>query len=84
MIFYRSLISLLLSILYNGIFILCFHKSDLWTHESKLFPDCLNVMLFALVLCHRAGDGIFKIKCLSVAVGVHAVFIVLPHWDNMS
>ena len=30
------------------------------------------------------GDGIYEIRCLFVAVGLNAYFIVLPHWDNMS
>ena len=30
------------------------------------------------------GDRIYEIRCLFVAVGLNALFIVLPHWDNMS
>ena len=30
------------------------------------------------------GDRIYEMKCLFVAVGPNARFIVLPHWDNMS
>ena len=30
------------------------------------------------------GDGIYEMRCLFVAVGPDALFIVLPHWDNMS
>ena len=30
------------------------------------------------------GDQIYEIRCLFVAVGLNARFIVLPHWDNMS
>ena len=30
------------------------------------------------------GDQIFEMKCLFVAVGLNACFIVLPHWDNTS
>ena len=30
------------------------------------------------------GDQIYEMRCLSVAVGLNARFIVLPHWDNMS
>ena len=46
---------------------------------TKLFPDCLKVMLFTCVLC---GDRIYEMRCLFVAVGINALFIVLPHWDN--
>ena len=37
-----------------------------------------------VVLCRRGGDRIFGLRCLLVAVGLNACFIVLPHWDNMS
>ena len=30
------------------------------------------------------GDRIYKMRCLFEAVGPNALFIVLPHWDNMS
>ena len=30
------------------------------------------------------GDRIYEMRCLFVAVGLNAHFIVLPHWDNMS
>ena len=31
------------------------------------------------------GDRIYEMRCLIfVAVGLNALFIVLPHWDNMS
>ena len=29
-------------------------------------------------------DRIYEMRCLFVAVGLNAPFIVLPHWDNMS
>ena len=51
---------------------------------NELFPDCLKVKLFALVLRHRGGDRIYEMRCLFVAVGPNAHFVVLPHWDNMS
>ena len=35
-------------------------------------------------LSRRSGDRIYEIRCLFVAVGPNARFIVLPHWDNMS
>ena len=30
------------------------------------------------------GDRIYEMRCLFVAVELNALFIVLPHWDNMS
>ena len=30
------------------------------------------------------GDRIYEMRCLFVAVGLDACFIVLPHWDSMS
>ena len=30
------------------------------------------------------GDRIYEMRYLFVAVGLNALFIVLPHWDNMS
>ena len=30
------------------------------------------------------GDRIYEMRCLFVAVGLNARFIVLPHWDRMS
>ena len=30
------------------------------------------------------GDRIYEMRCIFVAVGLNARFIVLPHWDNMS
>ena len=50
---------------------------------NELFPDCLKVMLFALVLRHRGGDCIYEMRCPFIAVGTNARFIVLPYWDNM-
>ena len=29
------------------------------------------------------GDRIYEMRCLFVAVGPNALFIMLPHWDNM-
>ena len=30
------------------------------------------------------GDRNYEMRCLFVAVGLNARFIVLPHWDNIS
>ena len=51
---------------------------------SELFPDCLKVMPYTLVLSRMGGDKIYEMRCPFVAVGLNACFIVLPHWANMS
>ena len=50
----------------------------------ELFPDCTRSCFLQVVLRHSGGDCIHEMRCLFVAVGVNARFIVLPHWDNMS
>ena len=40
---------------------------------------------FSQVVLRRMGDErIYETRCLFVAVGPNARFIVLPHWENMS
>ena len=51
---------------------------------SELFPDCTRSCFSQVVLRRRGGDRIYEMRCLFVAVGLNARFIVLPHWDNMS
>ena len=51
---------------------------------SELFPDCTRSCFSQVVLRRRGGDRIHEMRCLFVAVGPNARFIVLPHWDNMS
>ena len=51
---------------------------------SELFPDCTRSCFSQVVLRRRGGDRIYEMRCLFVAVGHNARFIVLPHWDNMS
>ena len=51
---------------------------------SELFPDCTRSCFTQVVLRRRGGDRIYEMRCLFVAVGLNARFIVLPHWDNMS
>ena len=51
---------------------------------SGLFPDCTRSCFSQVVLRRRGGDCIYEMRCLFVAVGPNARFIVLPHWDNMS
>ena len=48
---------------------------------NELFPECTSSQV---VLRRRGGDRIYEMRCLFVAVGINALFIVLPHWDNMS
>ena len=52
---------------------------------SELFPDCTRSCFSQVFLRRRDGDRIYEMRCLFVAVGPNARFIlVLPHWDNMS
>ena len=51
---------------------------------NELFPDCTR-SCFSQVVSHcMGGDRIYEMRCLFVAVGLNARFIVLLHWDNMS
>ena len=50
----------------------------------ELFPDCTRSCFSQVVSHRRGGDRIYEMRCLFVAVGPNARFIVLPHWDNMS
>ena len=50
----------------------------------ELFPDCTRSCFSQVVSRRRGGDRIYEMRCLFVAVGLNARFIVLPHWDNMS
>ena len=49
---------------------------------SELFHDCTRSCFSQVVLRRRGGDRIYEIRCLFVAVGPNAGFIV--HSDNMS
>ena len=51
---------------------------------KELIPDCTRSCFSQVVLRQRGGDRIYDMRCLFVAVGPNAHFIVLPHWDNMS
>ena len=56
--------------------------SVIFTAKTSLDVFCLSpeqVWIF-----HSLGDQIFEMKCLFVAVGLNAHFIMLAHWDNMS
>ena len=50
---------------------------------NELFPDRTRSCFSQVVLCRMGGDHIYEMRCLFVAVGPNARFIVLPHWDNM-
>ena len=51
---------------------------------NELLPDCTRSCFSQVVLRRRGGDRIYEMRCLFVAVGPNAHFIVLPHCDNMS
>ena len=50
---------------------------------NELFSDCTRSCFSQVVLSRRGGDRIYEMRCLFVAVGLNARFIVLPHWDNI-
>ena len=52
--------------------------------NDVLSPDCTRSCFLQVVSRPRGGDRIYEMRCLFVAVGPNARFIVLPHWDNMS
>ena len=51
---------------------------------NEFFPDCIRSCFSQVILRRRGGDRIYEMRCLFVAVGPNARFIVLPYWDNMS
>ena len=51
-------------------------QKQVWTYSV------LDENMFVLFLV--LGDQIYVMRCLFVAVGLSALFLVLPHWDNMS
>ena len=51
---------------------------------NELFPDCTRSCFSQVLLRHKGSDLIYEMNCLFVAVGVNALFIVMPHWDKMS
>ena len=46
----------------------------------ELFPDCTRSCFSQVVSRRRGGERIYEMRCLFVAVGPNARFIVLPHW----
>ena len=70
------------SICHQGLFVCLWDKSGQLFNE--LFPDYTRSCFSQVILGLRGGDRIYEMRCLFVAVGPNARFIVLPHWDNMS
>ena len=62
----------------EGLFV-CLTNSSMSTIQTASRSCFLQA-----VLCHSDGDGIYEMRCLFVAGGANALFIVLPHWGNMS
>ena len=54
------------------------------THQLALSGLPQGHAFHTLVLRHRGGDCIYDVRCLFVTLGLNALVIVLPHWDNMS
>ena len=51
---------------------------------AKTSLEVFSLSREQLRLFQSLGDRICGMKCLLVAVGLNACFILLPHWDNMS
>ena len=51
---------------------------------SKTSVDVFNLRRESVWIFSVLGDRIYEMSCLLVAVGLNALFIVLPYWDNMS
>ena len=52
--------------------------------SMSFFQTASRSCFSQVVLRHRGGYRIYEMRCLFVAVGLNALFIVRPHWDNMS
>ena len=50
---------------------------------NELFRDCTRSCFSQVISCRRGSDRIYEMRCLFLALGLNAHFIVLPHWDNM-
>ena len=68
----------------NGQFVFLWDYLNVRPTRQRALSRLHKVMLFVVVLRHRGVDRIYEVRCLFVAVGPNARFIVLPHWDNMS
>ena len=51
---------------------------------AKTSLDVFSLRREQVLIFSVLSDQIYEIRCLCVAVGLNACFIVLPHWNNMS
>ena len=51
---------------------------------AKPSLDVISLRRGQVLIFSVLGDLIYEMRCLFVTVGLNALFIVLPHWDNMS
>ena len=60
--------------------------SECWRFYTvaKTSSDVFSLSREQVLTFSVLGDRIYEMRCLFVAVGPNALFIVLPHWDNMS
>ena len=66
----------------------CLMFYAIWT-SRVIFMAKTSLDIFSLgrklVLTYSVlGDRIYEMRCLFEAVGPNALFVVRPHWDNMS
>ena len=61
------------------------HRTDSWViFTSKTSLDVFSLRPEQVWTFSVLGDRIYVMRCLFVAVGPNASFIVLPHWIYMS
>ena len=51
---------------------------------AKTSFDAFNLSREQVWYFSVLGDRIYEMRCQFVAVGLTALYIVLPHWDKMS
>ena len=70
-----------------SLFTVCLFVCGISLTSSKLimisFQTAAKSCFSQFVLCRMDDDCIYEMRCLLVAVGPNAHFIVLPHWDIM-
>ena len=65
-----------------NIYMFCFYFSGVVLTSKRLFKALSRLPLghaFCIVLPHRGGECVYEMRCLFVAAGLNALFLVLPH-----
>ena len=59
-------------------------QNSTWNNDTLMMLKEIIFYMVQVWTFSVLGDRIYVMRCLFVAVGLNACFIVLPHWDNMS